>query len=314
MNELQQRLAQPFEPKYIEWKPGGTTKDNTKCMAMAYADLRAYQERLDEVCGMDWAVRYVGWGDTRIFCELTIAGVTRTSTGESDAQDAKNGLAGTVAEAQSFKRAAAMFGLGRYLYDLPSAWVEFDSQYKRISDKGKAELESRYQAWYARTIAQTRQDACSVAPNAQSSTPAANAPQQPATQPVVAANPFDDTTPYFVHAWHKLTGKEYDLVQWTSSMHKTSDGPCTARQYQYLSGLVDALTANQHGYVLSLLCQADVTKSNLPGKKVAAALIKLIAPTVKSKDEQGNDVDVPNPDYRQDIADMLAALAQPQPA
>jgi hypothetical protein len=152
MNELQQRLAQPFEPKYIEWKPGASKGD--KCMAMPYADMRAYMDRLDELFGMEWSVRYVAWGETRIMCELTINGVTRTSTGESDAQDAKNGLAGTVAEAQAFKRAAAMFGLGRYLYDLPSAWVAYDSQYKRISDQGKAELESRYKQWYARQTSQ----------------------------------------------------------------------------------------------------------------------------------------------------------------
>lgn len=150
---LLEQLAQPFPAKSIEWLPGSTTKDGLKCMAMAYADLRAYQERLDELCGLDWSVRYVGWGDSRIMCELTICGVTRTSTGESDAQDAKNGLAGTVAEAQAFKRAAAMFGLGRYLYSLPSAWVAYDATKKKITDEGLAELNGRYKAWHAKTMA-----------------------------------------------------------------------------------------------------------------------------------------------------------------
>lgn len=181
VNELQQRLAQPFDPKYIEWKPGSTTRDGSKCMAMPYADMRAYMERLDELFGMEWSVRYVAWGETRIFCELTINGVTRTSTGESDAQDAKNGLAGTVAEAQAMKRACAMFGLGRYLYDLPSAWVAYDSQNKRISDAGKAELESRYKAWYARQTAQARPQAQQAVSQAQSSTQASKTSQQPAT-------------------------------------------------------------------------------------------------------------------------------------
>jgi hypothetical protein len=154
MDELQMALAQPFAPSAITWKPGSTTKDGAKCMAMAYADLRAYQERLDQVCGMDWSVRYAPWGDGRIICELTIGGVTRSSTGEMDAQDEKNGMGGTVAEAQAMKRAAAQFGLGRYLYDLPSAWVEFDPQRKRITDAGHKELDNRYAAWYARQTAQ----------------------------------------------------------------------------------------------------------------------------------------------------------------
>jgi hypothetical protein len=63
-------------------------------------------------------------------------------------------MAGTVAEAQSFKRACAMFGLGRYLYELPSVWTEFDSQRKRITDAGQKELDNRYRSWYAKTVAQ----------------------------------------------------------------------------------------------------------------------------------------------------------------
>ena len=152
-NELLVQLTKPFPPAAITWKPGSTTKDGTKCMAMAYADLRAYQERLDEVCGLDWSVRYVAWGDSRIMCELTLLGVTRASTGEMEAQDEKNGMGGTVAEAQAFKRAAEMFGLGRYLYELPSVWVEFDAQARKISKTGQAELDSRYAAWYAKKTA-----------------------------------------------------------------------------------------------------------------------------------------------------------------
>lgn len=150
---LLEQLAQPFPPEAIEWLPGSATKDGAKCMAMAYADLRAYQERLDEVCGLDWSVAYKPWGDGRIICELTICGVTRSSTGEMAAQDEKNGMGGTVAEAQAMKRAAAMFGLGRYLYNLPAAWVDFDSAAKRISKSGQTELDNRYAAWYSKTVA-----------------------------------------------------------------------------------------------------------------------------------------------------------------
>lgn len=148
------QLAQPFAPEHMTWKPGSTTRDGNKCMALAYADLRAYQDRLDAVCGLDWSVEYQPWGNGRIIAKLTIQGVTRASTGEMDAQDEKSGIGGTVAEAQAFKRAAAMFGMGRYLYDLPNEWVEFDSQRKRITDAGLNTLMSNYKAWYARQTAQ----------------------------------------------------------------------------------------------------------------------------------------------------------------
>lgn len=152
--ELLEQLAQPFPPDAITWKPGNTTKDGSKCMAMAYGDLRAYQARLDEVCGLNWSVRYQPWHQERIICELTIHGVTRSSTGEYGTQDEKNNIEGTVAEAQAFKRAAAMFGLGRYLYDLPSVWIEFDAGAKKISKAGQEELDRRYKEWYRKATAQ----------------------------------------------------------------------------------------------------------------------------------------------------------------
>lgn len=162
MNELLAQLALPFAPSAITWKPGAT-KEN-KCMALAYADLRAYQDRLDEVCGVNWSIEYLSWGNDRIIAQLTIhvdilspegrqrITVTRCSTGEMSAQEAKTDNGGTVAEAQAFKRAAAMFGLGRYLYDLPSPWVEFDPQRKRITESGQAELDNRYKTWHAKKL------------------------------------------------------------------------------------------------------------------------------------------------------------------
>lgn len=162
MNIIKQ-LLRPFEPAAVTWKPGAT-KDN-KCLALAFADLRAYQERLDEVCGLDWCVEYQPWGDNRIIARLTIGGVTRCSTGEMEPQDEKNGMGGTVAEAQAFKRACAAFGLGRYLYDLPSVWIDYDAQRRRITEAGMAELESRYKAWYARKMATIDKEEEVKAPN-----------------------------------------------------------------------------------------------------------------------------------------------------
>ena len=150
-NDILTMLKMPFHPSHVTWKPQAVTKDQTKAMACAYADVRAYQNRLDEVCGMDWSVTYTPWGETKIVCHVTISGVTRSSTGESDSQSERSEIGGTAMEAQAFKRACAMFGLGRYLYNLPSAWVEYDAQSKQFSEKGKAKLESIIVQHYRRT-------------------------------------------------------------------------------------------------------------------------------------------------------------------
>lgn len=151
-NEILTKLSAPFHPSNITWKPGAMTKDKAKALAMAYADLRAYQNRLDEVCGLDWACAYTPWGD-RIICHLTINGITRSSTGEADSDSERGEFSGTAAEAQAFKRACAMFGLGRYLYNLPTIWVEYDEKARGFTEKAKVRLQGmiaqHYQRWQA---------------------------------------------------------------------------------------------------------------------------------------------------------------------
>ena len=149
MNEILEQLRKPFHPSAVTWKPGSVNKEGTKGLALAYADLRAYQNRLDEVCGLDWSVTYTPWGD-RIVCHLTIQGITRSSTGEPDSQSERSEIAGTSAEAQAFKRACAMFSLGRYLYQLPTVWVEYDG--KQFTDRAKARLDGIIVQHYRRVM------------------------------------------------------------------------------------------------------------------------------------------------------------------
>jgi len=152
-----QELKKPFHPSHITWKPGVMSKDQTRALALPYADLRAYQNRLDEVCGMDWAVTYTPWGE-RLVCNLTIHGVTRSSTGEADSQAERSEISGTAAEAQAFKRACTMFGLGRYLYQLPSVWVDYDVTTKQFTAQAKAKLEGVIVLHYQRAMDDVTED------------------------------------------------------------------------------------------------------------------------------------------------------------
>jgi len=138
LHQVLDDLRKPFHPSQVTWKPGAVKGD--RALALAYADLRAYMNRLDEVCGSDWSVAYEPWGDDRIICRLTILGVTRSSTGETTNEAERSEIGGTVAEAQAFKRASAMFGLGRYLYNLPTGWADYDPATKKFTEKAKAKL------------------------------------------------------------------------------------------------------------------------------------------------------------------------------
>jgi hypothetical protein len=152
-NDLQvvlDELRKPFHPSQVTFKPGAVKGD--RALALAYADVRAYMNRLDEVCGSDWSVAYEPWGNDRIICRMTICGVIRSSTGETTNESERSEIGGTVAEAQAFKRACAMFGLGRYLYNLPTGWADFDPDKKQFTDKAKAKLTGILMQHYRRAM------------------------------------------------------------------------------------------------------------------------------------------------------------------
>lgn len=129
--QIARQLATPFPFTQIELKPGALTNDKTRALAMPYADLRAYENRLDDVAGAaNWSSNYE-MGPRGIVCALTICGVTKSGVGDFPlSKDDEN--AATSAQAQAFKRACSAFGIGRYLYELPKTWADYDERAKQI--------------------------------------------------------------------------------------------------------------------------------------------------------------------------------------
>ena len=137
-------LSQPFPAQVVNWKPQATSKDGQKALAVPYVEVRAYQDRLNEIMGADWSDDYeVLDSGTVVICRLTIGGVTRSDVGESNPS---NRNTATSALAQAFKRACVKFGLGAYLYHLPGRWEEYDSQRRRFTKGALARLQRLAQA------------------------------------------------------------------------------------------------------------------------------------------------------------------------
>lgn len=126
LSSIRAKLSAPFAIEQVEVKPGATS-DSGRALALAYVDARHYQQRLDDVVGPEnWSVEYRPISERAILCRLTILGVVREDVGEEAAGDPNQT---TSAAMQSFKRACAAFGLGRYLYtDLPQLWVEAEKK------------------------------------------------------------------------------------------------------------------------------------------------------------------------------------------
>jgi len=132
------QLEDPFDPREIKWRVTHTTRDGSRGAVIAFADPRAYTDRLNRTfTPSGWTRIYtvstvssvtrmkkdklIQTGKVLVTCTLTIHGLgSHTGSGEEWADEAH---AMTGAEAQAFKRACTCFGLGRYLYNFAEMWV-----------------------------------------------------------------------------------------------------------------------------------------------------------------------------------------------
>ena len=130
--DIYDKLKAPFSADKISWRIGATNKDKTKGIPLAYIDARDVMNRFDEVFEMNWQCKY-SHASTKTVCEISVlidgVWITRAGgAGDTDIEAEKGALS------DAFKRAAVLFGIGRYLYDLPNEWIEID-EYKKFKRK-----------------------------------------------------------------------------------------------------------------------------------------------------------------------------------
>jgi len=127
------KLKAPFPADAISWRVGSTTADKSKGMALAFIDARDVMQRLDDVMGVDWQCEYVPMPNGTCCCRigLLIDGHWRwrsngaINLSDSDKSDAKE-MAEKGSYSDAFKRAAVLWGVGQYLYNLASPWVALE--------------------------------------------------------------------------------------------------------------------------------------------------------------------------------------------
>lgn len=161
MTEIFEKLAAPFRPDAISWRAQQTTKDGSKAMALAYIDARDVMARLDEALGPgDWQDAYHETAKGRVICTLSIRVegewiAKADGAGESDIEGEKGALSG------AFKRAAVKWGIGRYLYDMPTPWVECESY---EANDGRGGKKMKWKAWKPEGLRKLEQIAGKVPP------------------------------------------------------------------------------------------------------------------------------------------------------
>ena len=172
-----ERLKAPFDFKDLGWKIQTRNKDGTTGLAVAYVDSRAIQRRLDEILGVfGWKNEYTQWHGNSQLCGISVYNadtrewLTKYDGAENtDIEPIKGGLS------DAFKRAAVLWGIGRYIYEMDGVWVDIEAAGKgsRIKESEKKKLENAYQQAMTRLFGKQE--------TAQKPTPPAAA--KPAQQP-----------------------------------------------------------------------------------------------------------------------------------
>lgn len=139
-------LSAPFKDEDVEWKAQATT--GNRCLAVAYVDARVVIDRLNEVFGVgNWQTECrihpeVG----AVVCRLSVLVHGRWAVYEGVGAFSDQPHAGDKVKAgasDALKRSAVHLGVGRYLYDLPKTWVDYDPQRKQIVTPPRASALAR---------------------------------------------------------------------------------------------------------------------------------------------------------------------------
>jgi len=119
------KLKDPFPAEDIEWRVQSSGVKNGKpwALVLAYVTNRAIMDRLDEVCGPEnWQNKFCPAPIDGVLCGISIkcegGWITKwDGADKTDIEAVKGGLSGAM------KRAGSQWGIGRYLYNLPTGWA-----------------------------------------------------------------------------------------------------------------------------------------------------------------------------------------------
>lgn len=117
-------LTRPFEPDRLHWRVGATNGDKSKGIALAYLNARDVMQRLDGCVGMsNWQNTYPMPGVCELSIKIDGEWITKTNAAGETQVEAEKGMA-----SDAFKRAAVLWGIGRYLYYLGTTWTPLKPQ------------------------------------------------------------------------------------------------------------------------------------------------------------------------------------------
>ena len=140
-------LQAPFAFNAHNWRAQQVARDGRRAQALCYITSRAVQSRLDDVCGpAGWQSRFEETASGRVIAtiEIDLDGrwiAKSDGAGSTVMEGEKGGLS------DAFKRAAVMWGIGRYLYGLPAVWAECEVQRENNGDMRLRNGKPQWKRW-----------------------------------------------------------------------------------------------------------------------------------------------------------------------
>lgn len=146
-----QDLKNKFEGNQLEWRvqQAGVKNNKPWALIICYVDARAVMDRLDEVCGPNnWKDSYEHLPNG-VKCTISIKigdewVPKEDGSPETDIESFKGGFS------KALVRCAVKWGVGRYLYDLPTTFANFVD--KRGPNTTAAKIEGKFYHWLAPNV------------------------------------------------------------------------------------------------------------------------------------------------------------------
>jgi len=145
-SQVLKSLSEPFPEDEIGWKAQAYNKDKTRALAVPHLTARHVMNRLDEVVGpANWTTDFEfipGIKAAKVM--LTVFGITKCDigfvAGRETGVDDDAAIKGSVSD--GLKRAAVLFGIGRYLYEAERQWVGWDAKKRKFAETPKLILKN----------------------------------------------------------------------------------------------------------------------------------------------------------------------------
>jgi hypothetical protein len=131
---ITEALAAPFPIARLKWKPQVVKGD--KALAFPYLSVADVQNRLDKSVGIaGWKDEYEVLPCGSVVCTLSLcvggAWISKSDVG-SPSEQPDEGDRVKAAFSDALKRAAAKWGVARYLRYLKAGWVPYDTSRKQL--------------------------------------------------------------------------------------------------------------------------------------------------------------------------------------